>query len=312
MSSSSSSAAHSSAAAHWQTFSACVARLESLRAVRAARRAAAEPASALKAREGVLGAALDAAARERAALPLALDERDERSAGAWARHAELEAEEARLTAARAALKLRRYFPGAAYSLSAPAAGLYLSFSDVYLASLAGAVALEASPARGEVWVLGQARSSAAAAAAAAHCTPAAASLRLAGLALSLQIDELGIRGPSVPMALRSIRELQLDMTLDAFVPLAFVPPAPGAAAAAAAAPSARRGLDRLLDFRWAIQPAVDFKISRLHVKTRGASVPLPDALLRWALNALIPPRIKAVVADMLPLELGVVLSLHGC
>ena len=90
MSSSSSSAAHSSAAAHWQTFSACVARLESLRAVRA-RRAAAEPASALKAREGVLGAALDAAARERAALPLALDERDERSAGAWARHAELEA-----------------------------------------------------------------------------------------------------------------------------------------------------------------------------------------------------------------------------
>ena len=42
----------------------------------------------------------------------------------------------------------------------------------------------------------------------AGAMPATASLRMAGLALSVQIDDLGLRGPSLPSALRNIRELQ--------------------------------------------------------------------------------------------------------
>jgi hypothetical protein len=52
------------------------------------------------------------------------------------------------------------------------------------------------------------------------------------------------------------------------------------------------------------------QVTSLHVKTRG-TVPLPDALLRWIINSIVPGALKAAIVQALPPELGIMLSLHA-
>ncbi len=134
-----------------------------------------------------------------------------------------------------------FFPGAkgyTYRLAAP--GIYMALGDFWLGGLTGKLQLEVVPGRGAVslhrgvaigyWLLhslmlasllmpvqvwaGSTHGSA----------PPGIAVRVSPLTVSLHIDDLGLRGDSIPPALRHIREIELSVVVDVYVPLAFGPP----------------------------------------------------------------------------------------
>lgn len=308
----------------WPDAVAMCSRLEDLRSRSVSKCVDLLPEPRLRAAEAALEKFVKAVAAERSSLTQA--EGNANDEDFWARYAELEADEAAATVKLHNLKACRYFPIATYRLGAP--GLYMGMSDFWISQLSANFEMQCTPAAGDVWAMPA--SGLPHTGSAAGPRPATVLLRLRPLTLALQIDDLGLRGDSVPSPLRSIRQLQLTLDLDVCVPLLFAPPtranSAGTTASGSAAPGAAgstgasRGtaaapahpLDRLLTFRWQAAPAPAFRceVTRLECRTKGLSIPLPNTLLRWAINALIPSRLRDALTAAVPQELGVLLSLH--
>lgn len=321
--------AASPSATLWPELSALFSRLEELRSHRTSRFAASLSEARLRAAEAALDKLAKAIASERACLTQS--DGDASDDDFWARYAELEADEAAAVARLHSLKATRYFPTASYRLGVP--GLYVGMADFWISQLSANFEVQCSPAAGDVWTLPGSGLPLAGGSVPGAPRPASVLLRLRPLTLALQIDDLGLRGDSVPSPLRSIRQLQLSLDLDVCVPLLFAPPprtagstaaaasAVGVAAAAASTSGAVRAgtatagqspLDRLLTFRWQAAPAPAFRceVTRLECRTKGLSIPLPNTLLRWAVNALVPSRLRDALTAAVPQELGILLSLH--
>jgi hypothetical protein len=292
----------------WPELEALTKRLEFLRAVIIDRNLT--PAATLKAREERLAQRLEGITAEKSDVQALLSKgaaADRDQEDAWARFAELEDAENRVSGELHTLRGRIFFPTAAYRISAP--GIYVAIGDYWLSHIQVKCDVECVPGFGETWALGQKP--------AAGTTPAGVWIKLAPLSLSLHIDELGMRGDGVPSALRSIKELQLNLELDVNIPLSFVPPAqlPGAAATAARADARSSGhshrLNRLLSYRWQVLSGFRFEVLRLEYKTPRSTLSLPNSVLKWVVNSLVPPRLKAAIVAATPPELGILLSIHS-
>jgi len=229
-------------------------------------------------------------------------------------------------------RLKMYFPAAkGYTFRMAAPGIYLAVGDFWISMVRARFNIEVIPAKGAVWESNGASG---------HGTsPASVVLRCAPMSVSLLIQDLGLRGDSIPTQLKHIREIELSAEVELTLPLIFaLPPrdlkgevAPGTAqggtssssqGGSAAAPRRQQSsqaqgarphpMNLLSRFRWRV-PDKDFKfeVTKLECRTKGTGVAVPTNMLRVLINSLVPPHIKKAVAEAVPLELGMLLAMHG-
>jgi hypothetical protein len=215
------------------------------------------------------------------------------------------------------------FKGYTYRFAAP--GVYFAVGDFWLAELDAKVNFEMVPGRGAVWE--------------GHGVPPGLALKASPVTVSLHIEDLGLRGDKIPSQLRHIKEIDLTAELDLYVPLAFVPPPRkfeeeemNPSQASAGKPNSQHpqshhlphqtssnkfsgkskpSINKLVTYQWKVLDTFRFEVLKIECKTVGTGIPVPNSLLKYLLNALVPTQLKKAIVRAIPAELGVLLSLHG-
>jgi hypothetical protein len=200
--------------------------------------------------------------------------------------------------------LRQFFPAAKgfiWHLAVP--GVFVGMHDFWVERFSvKSFSLELSPGRGAAWESG---------------TPPSCTFVAGGIALSIHVDELGLRGEKVPSTLHSVRQLELVVEAELYCPLAFELPkeAKNAEKPSVVGKPGRMphsSVNKLLAFRWRVLDRFKFEVTKLDVKTKGTGIAgVPAPLLKYLINAFVPLQIKAAVQAAVPAELGILLALHS-
>ena len=222
----------------------------------------------------------------------------------WAALAAAEAAVAAATTRLDDIRAALYFPVKTYGYRFAAGGVYVGMRDFWVESVKCAVDIRMTPAAGCPWltVPGEAARSA--------DEPASLRIQLSPLSLVLHIDKLGLRGESIPAAVRAVGDVVLVLELAVEVPLAFVspPPVPAAKRTGPHRVGAPPSVDALERFSWRVQDAFRFEVVKMEYRTSNL-LALPTSLVQYLLNTLLPPRTKEGVVAAMPPELGLMMSL---
>ena len=205
-------------------------------------------------------------------------------------------------------RLKMYFPAAkGYTFRMAAPGIYLAVGDFWVSMVRARFCIEVIPAKGAVWEAAGSGSFG------YSSSPASIVVRCHPASVSLLIEDLGLRGDSIPSQLKHIKEIELSAEVELTLPLIFAPPTrdlkesdPSTSRSAAPKTQQRGGgrphpMNALSRFRWRV-PDKDFKfeVTKLECRTKGTGVAVPTNMLRVLINSLVPPHIKKAVADAVP------------